>query len=136
MRVYGDPRTGQIRLAPPKDHPRYKVTLQEHIDAIDDAETLHASVLLHSYALAEAAAANRLAMNSRTFGGIEEWGARLLRANGRDWINVSGGLAGAVEIAVTRNAFAHGSRTLDVERPEPGCSTPAPSRDMWALASH
>ena len=105
----------QIRISPPKDHPRYKVTLQQHIDAIDDAETLHASVLLHSYALAETAAANRLAMNSRTFGGIEDWGARLLSAKGRDWINVSGGLAGAVEIAVTRNAFAHGSRALDAE---------------------
>jgi hypothetical protein len=105
----------QIRLAPPKDHPRYKVTLQEHIDAIGDADTLHASVLLHSYALAENAAANRLAMNARKFGGIEDWGYRLLSAEGRDWINVSGGLAGAVEIAVTRNAFAHGSRTLDAE---------------------
>jgi hypothetical protein len=72
-------------------------------------------VLLHSYALAETAAANRLAMNSRAFRGIEDWGARLLSANGRDWINVSGGLAGAVEIAVRRNAFAHGSRTLDAE---------------------
>jgi hypothetical protein len=75
------------------DANRYKVTLQQHIDAIDDAETLHASVLLHSYALAETAAANRLAMNSRAFRGNEDWGARLLSANGRDWINVSGGLA-------------------------------------------
>ena len=105
----------QARLSPPKDHPRYKVTLQEHIDAVDDAETLHASVLLHSYALAESAASNRLAMNARKFRGIEDWGDRLLSANGRGWANVSGGLAGAVEIAVTRNAFAHGSRTLDAE---------------------
>lgn len=102
-------------ISPPKDHPRYKVTLQEHIDATADTETLHASVLLHSYALAEAAAAIHLAINARTFGGIEDWGDRLLKANGRDWINVSGRLAGAVEIAVTRNAFAHGSRTLDPE---------------------
>lgn len=105
----------QVLLAPPKDHPRYKATLQEHIDAIDDAETLHASVLLHSYALAENAAVNRLELNPRKLGGIEEWGFGLLSASGCDWSKVSGGLAGAVEIAVTRNAFAHGSRTLDAE---------------------
>ena len=40
-------------------------------------------------------------------------GARLLRLNGRDWSDVKGGLAGAVEVAVARNAFAHGARTID-----------------------
>jgi hypothetical protein len=103
----------QVRLSAPADQPRYSVDLQRHIDAIDDAETLHASVLVHSYALAESAAANRLEMDPRSFGGIEDWGARLLAANGSDRTAVMGGLAGAVETAVTRNAFAHGSRTLD-----------------------
>lgn len=103
----------QVRISAPEDQARYSVALQRHIDAIDDAETLHASVLVHSYALAESAAADRLAMDPRSLGGIEDWGARLLSANGRDWTDVKGGLAGAVETAVARNAFAHGSRTLD-----------------------
>ena len=102
-----------VCISASEDQTRYSVTLQQHIDAIDDAEMLHASVLVHSYALAEAAAANHLAMDARTFGGIEDWGARLLSANGRDWTDVKGGLAGAVETAVVRNAFAHGSRTVD-----------------------
>lgn len=105
----------KVRISAPEDQARYSVTLQKHIDAIDDVEVLHASVLVHSYALAEFAAADRLGMEPRTFRGIEDWGARLLIANGRDWTDVEGGLAGAVETTVVRNAFAHGSRTLDAE---------------------
>jgi hypothetical protein len=100
----------QGRISAPEGH--YTVTPRRHIDAINDAETLHGSVLVHSYALAESAAAEKLE-DPRSFGGIEDWGARLLDANGRDWNDVQDGLAGAVEVAVTRNAFAHGSRTID-----------------------
>jgi hypothetical protein len=98
------------RISAPEGH--YKVTPRRHIDAINDAETLHGFVLVHSYALAESAAAQKLE-DPRSFGGIEDWGARLLDANGRDWSDVKDGLAGAVEVAVSRNAFAHGSRTID-----------------------
>jgi hypothetical protein len=101
----------QVRISAPEG--RYSVTLHQHIDAVDDAETLHGSVLVHSYALAESAAAIRLATQPRSLGGIEDWGARLLDTNERDWSDVKGGLAGAVEVAVVRNAFAHGSRTID-----------------------
>ena len=91
----------------------YNVAVRKHIDAVEDGEMLHASVLLHSYALAESAAADRLAMDLRSLRGIEDWGARLLSANDCDWSEVKGGLAGAVEVAVVRNAFAHGSRAVD-----------------------
>jgi hypothetical protein len=104
----------QVRIAAPEELASYTVTVKQHIVAIDDAEILlHASVLLHSYALAESAAADRLGKDPRLFGGIEDWGAQLLSAERRDWTAVVGGLATAVETAVTRNAFAHGSRTLD-----------------------
>jgi hypothetical protein len=101
----------QVRISAPDGG--YNVTVHKHIDAVDDGETLHGSVLVHSYALAESAATDRLAMDSRSLGGIEDWGARLLSTNDRDWSEVAGGLAGAVEVAVVRNAFAHGSRTID-----------------------
>jgi hypothetical protein len=52
-------------------------------------------------------------LDSRSLSGIEDWGGRLLRAAGNDWTDVKGGLAGAVEVAVVRNAFAHGSRVID-----------------------
>ena len=91
----------------------YNVAVHKHIDAIDDEETLYGSVLVHSYALAESAVATRLAIDPRSLGGIEDWGTRLLSTNDRDWSEVAGGLAGAVEVAVVRNAFAHGSRTID-----------------------
>jgi hypothetical protein len=103
----------QVRISAPPDGGRYNVTVVQHIEAVDDAETLHGSVLVHSYALAESAAASRLAIDPRSFGGIEDWGARLLSRNGRDWSDVKGGLAGPVEVAVARNAFAHGSRAVD-----------------------
>jgi hypothetical protein len=101
----------QVRITAPQGH--YSVALHKHMDAIDDAETLHGSVLVHSYALAEAAATGRLQLNSRSLAGIEDWGARLIASSGHDWTDVKGGLAGIVEAAVARNAFAHGSRTID-----------------------
>jgi hypothetical protein len=108
----GIERAEQVRVSAPEGH--YNVTLHGHIEAIDEAETLlHGSVLVHSYALGECAAADRLATHPRSLGGIEDWGARLLNSNDRDWTDVDGGLGGAVEVAVARNAFAHGSRTID-----------------------
>jgi hypothetical protein len=101
----------RVLISAPDGH--YSVRVHKHIDAVDDVETLYGSVLVHSYALAESAAAVRLAMDIRSLGGIEDWGARLLRTNDRDWSDVDGGLAGAVEVAVVRNAVAHGSRTID-----------------------
>jgi hypothetical protein len=101
----------RVRIAAPDGH--YNVDLHKHLEAIDDAETLHGSVLVHSYALAESAAAGRLATDRRSLGRIEEWGARLLSTTDRDWTDVKGGLAGAVEVALARNAFAHGARSID-----------------------
>jgi hypothetical protein len=116
----------QVRISAPDGH--YNVAVHRHIDAVDDGETLHGSVLVHSYALAEPAAADRLAMDVRSLGGIEDWGARLLATNGRAWGEVTGALAGAVEVPMVRNAFAHGSRTMDPSHTR-ACSPPVRARD-------
>jgi hypothetical protein len=63
-----------VRISAPADQGYYNVTVPQHIDAVEDAETLHGSVLVHSYALAEPAAAARLSIDPRSFGGIEDWG--------------------------------------------------------------
>lgn len=91
----------------------YKVGLHQHLAAIEDEQTLLASVLIHSYALAESAAASHLSVDSRDFRGIEDWGGRLLSRTNRSWDKVHHGLAGAVEVAVVRNAYAHGTRHID-----------------------
>jgi phage-related minor tail protein len=70
-------------------------------------------VLIHTYAIAEAAAAQRLTRNQRTIGAIEDWGTELLAAAGSSWDDVEDGLAGTVEVAVVRNACAHRSRFID-----------------------
>lgn len=92
---------------------RYEVTLANHVAAVEDEVILHASVLIHTYALAEAAACSKLGIDSRSAGGIETWGRRLLAQNNRDWTGVFDEEAGAVEVAVVRNAFAHGTRMID-----------------------
>ena len=74
---------------------------------------LFTSVLIHSYALAETAAAERLGGAARDFGGIEDWGRRLLATTGSTWGALKEGVAGAVEVAVVRNAYAHGGRRID-----------------------
>ena len=109
----GIDKPAKVRVSAHEDEASYSVPVHKHINAIDDSEILHGSVLVHSYALAESAAAEQLRIDPRSLGGIEDWGSQLLSAVGRDWTDVKGGLAGAVETAVTRNAFAHGSRQLD-----------------------
>lgn len=91
----------------------YRVDLVDHLAAIQDFETLHGAVLIHTYALAESAAADQLGVSLRELQGIEEWGGDLLAAAGSSWEQVDGGRAGAVEAAVARNAYAHGVRELD-----------------------
>jgi len=92
---------------------RYRVDVADHLTAVQDDETLLASVLIHTYALAESAAVDHLSIGARDLGGIEDWGDRLLASENRSWRDLQDGLAGAVEVAVVRNAFAHGQRTID-----------------------
>lgn len=103
----------EVRLVSATGGGSYTVSLEQHVEAVNDEQTLYASVLIHSYAISEAGAARKLGADSRTFGGIEDWGGSLLKANGRSWDLVTGGLAGLVEVAIVRNAFAHGNRMID-----------------------
>ncbi len=103
----------EVRLSAPTPRGTYEIGLQQHLDAVRDEEMLLASVLIHSYAVAEAAAAERFGGDARDFGGIEDWGTRLLATTGSTWGALSEGVAGAVEVAVVRNAYAHGSRRID-----------------------
>ena len=104
---------GGVRITEPPDAGGHDVELRAHLAAVRDNETLFASVLVHSYALAESAATTRLSVDQRSCAGIEDWGTRLLAGNGRSWEDVRGDLGGAVEVAVVRNAFAHGNRVID-----------------------
>ena len=103
----------EVKLSAATPHGTYKVGLQQHLEAVRDEEMLLASVLIHGYALAETAAAERLGGDTRDFGGIEDWGTRLLATTGSTWGALKEGVAGAVEVAVVRNAYAHGGRRID-----------------------
>jgi hypothetical protein len=103
----------EVKLSAVTPRGSYKVGLQQHLEAVRDEEMLCASVLIHSYALAETAAAERLGRSARDFGGIEDWGTRLLATTGSTWDALKEGRAGAVEVAVVRNAYAHGGRRID-----------------------
>ncbi len=92
---------------------KHRVGIPDHLAAIEDEDALYASVLIHSYAIAESAAADRLGADARNFGGIEKWGSRLLATTGESWESVLDGRAGVVEVAVVRNAYAHGARRID-----------------------
>lgn len=90
----------------------YQASLEQHRQAVSDTWLLYASLLLSYYALAEAAAADKLGLDDVTdVGGIEVWGQRLLDAAAANWQDVKDGKAGAVEVAVVRNTIAHGDRT-------------------------
>ena len=124
--------------APRGSQSAYQVRLQQHLDAVDDEVTLLASVLIHSYALVESTACDLLGIDSRTAGGIEKWGHRLLESNDRDWTDVVDGRSGAVEVAVIRNAFAHGGRTIttkDADRLHKAGSLPRSPGDRVSLGN-
>jgi hypothetical protein len=88
---------GDVKLSAATTHGIYKVALTQHLAAAHDEETLLASVLMHSYAFAETAATERLCCDARDFGGVEDWGTRLLTTTGLTWDCLSEGVAGAVE---------------------------------------
>jgi hypothetical protein len=90
----------------------YKTGLDQHIQAVLDEEMLYASVLIDSYALAESAAIDALGL-VRAPQGIETWGTQLLERAATDRTVVKDGQSGAVEVAIVRNAFAHGTRRID-----------------------
>jgi len=102
-----------VKLSAATAQGTYRVSLKQHLEAVRDDETLLASVLIHSYALAESAAAERLGGDARDFGGIEDWGTRLLATTGSTWDSLKQGRSGAVEVAVVRNIYAHGGRHID-----------------------
>lgn len=102
-----------VKLSAPTGQGSYRVALAQHLQAVEDEDTLLGAVLIHSYAIAEAAASDRLSIPARDVGGIEDWGARLLATTGETWDSLKGGQAGAVEVAVARNAYAHGVRCID-----------------------
>lgn len=104
-----------VRLHVPTERGRYVVQLDEHLDSLADLDALRAAVLIQSYAVAEAAACDRLGLDQRTAGGVEDWGRALLETNGRSWAHVHGGLAGIVEVAVARNAYAHAAHLVDAK---------------------
>lgn len=90
----------------------YKARLDQHVDAVNDEVTLYASVLIHSYALMESAAADALNVD-RVKGGVGAWGRLLLSKTNSSWDDVRDGESGAVEVAVVRHAFAHGTHEID-----------------------
>ena len=103
----------EVRISVNAGKGRFRVALDQHLATLGDQTILHASVLIHSYALAESAGAIKLGVDTRELRGIEDWGSQLLELNSRTWNKVHGGRAGAVEVAVIRNAFAHGTRRID-----------------------
>lgn len=104
---------GTVELLGGHGGSRYSVSVEQHVATVQDHETLYASVLFASYALTEATAADQLGLDSRSMAGVEDWGSRLLKSVGKGWVNVFGELAGSVEVAVVRHAFAHGTRQID-----------------------
>lgn len=112
----------------------YKARLDQHVEAVLDEEMLYASVLIHSYALAESAAIDALGLE-RAQGGIEVWGGQLLAGAGSSWAAIRDGEAGAVEVAVVRNAFAHGTRRIDVAASQRLARAHGPSRSAGSSVS-
>ncbi len=116
----------------------YTIQVSEHLATLDDLSTLYALVLVHSCALTEAHAVERLTArrsedaaferrlathldkgtNPPSFddmvsslirtSGVEAWGEYILSEVGEFWDNVIGGKASLVEAFTVRNASAHG----------------------------
>ncbi len=91
----------------------YEIGLAQHRNALSDEDILCSMALLHSYAIAESAAAAKLGKDTEDIGQIETWGQRILERVSREWDDVMDGKAGIVEVTVYRNAIAHGARVFE-----------------------
>lgn len=104
-----DPSEAYVRVTTGQS--TYQVSLQDHTAAVVDTWFLYASALVSYYALAEAAAAEKLGLDDLVgCNGIEDWGERLLKAAGVGWRKDRERI-GIVEVGVVRNLIAHGDRT-------------------------
>jgi len=99
----------------------YRFSVTDHLAALADVQALYSAVLTQTYTLAETAALASFTPpgDSRSSGGIEVWGKKLLDAQDKVWADVPCGKSGLVEVAVARNLSVHGDGRLgaaDVRR--------------------
>jgi len=104
-----DPTEAYVRVT--NGQSAYQVSLRDHTAAVADTWFLYASALVSYFALAEAAAAEKLGLDDLVgCNGIEDWGERLLKAAGVGW-RKDRERVGIIEVGVVRNLIAHGDRT-------------------------
>ena len=103
--IGGDP-TAELVL--PSSTRLYRVSVAKHLAAISDRHVLFAFALVFSYGSAEQAARAALSPTIGRKESIESWGRRLLKRNGKTWADVLGEESGLAEVAIVRNAVAHG----------------------------
>lgn len=103
-----------VRISTQNGQSRFSLTASEHLDTLRDDDLLLFVVLTYSYSLCECYARVKLGLGegARLNGGVESWGEELLAATGNQWADVLGGRAGLIEVAITRNLLAHGSRSI------------------------
>jgi hypothetical protein len=116
-------RASDTRLHVPAEKGEYVVRLDEHLESLATLTTLHAAVPIQSYAVAEAAACDRLGLDQRAAGGIEEWGQALLAANDRTWADVHGAWAAQLRSQL-RGTPTPTQLTSSMRRLRPGSSRP------------
>ncbi len=100
------------RIKTTRDQVTYDIDLDDHLAAVADEEILWGAILLHTFALTQAAVSNQLGPEVSMANGIEDWGEKFLDSNGKSWSDVKGGKGGAAEVAIVRNAVAHGTRKM------------------------
>ena len=87
----------------------YKVRIDQHLEAVGDAEPLCGLVLLGTCAAAEELARIALGVDRLPPGGVEVWGTAALNPD-HELADVTGGRQQIVAAFVARNAIAHGER--------------------------
>lgn len=78
-----DPAQAKLRIA--SGPTAYEAELAQHLEAVEDSGLVHSMALVHSYAVAEDAAAGALGIDASNMGGIEVWSQKLLDRAGNDW---------------------------------------------------
>lgn len=103
-----------------RSNSHFRAPASEFTRLLNDKSHLGYLLLLSSYALTDSfgaeafdalKAAGKTTKTSKQYmgSGIESWGTALLTLVNRDWTKVYSGRAGLLEVAIARNAFAHGS---------------------------
>ena len=107
-----EPKSTELILSH-RSNSKFRISVDNYTAVLNDPSMTASLALLMSWGLLEQRGRRALRLNdSDQLPQIEDWGRRVLAGRDATWSQVFGGRKGLVEVAVIRNAVAHGNHRI------------------------